>query len=195
MRDHDVERRSGDRDRRSQRDQYPGGDVVERGGGQHHRADRALEHAALDEDSRQHREGGDRHRDARRTGRTGRKSVSGASSAVDRQRDRDAEHHRQRHAGVRDQRDLARAPADLARVELEPDQEHVEDQPELGGHLEVGNDVLGKERLGGRGRDRPEQRRAQGEAGHDLADHPRLPDRHGGHAEQSCEDASPRQPR
>ena len=95
-------------DGRGERDQEPGGHVVDRRARERERADRALEHAPLDEDPREHREGRDRHGHAHEQGERDELLV-GAHQLVERQRHRDPEHHRQRDARVRDRRGLARS--------------------------------------------------------------------------------------
>ena len=51
---------------------------------------------------------------------------------VDRQRDEEAEPHRERDARVRDEGGLADPAAQRARVELHADEEEVEREPDLG---------------------------------------------------------------
>ena len=83
--------------------------------------------------------------------------------------------------GVRDRRRPGPTrPAKLREVELEPDQEHVEDQPEVGDDPDERDDVAGEERApGGSGESAPKHRRAEQDPGEHLAHHPRLADPHG----------------
>ena len=95
--------------------------------------------------------------------------VSGPDQLVDRERHREAEHHRQRDAHVRDRGDLADPALDLAQVELQADQEHVEDQAELGDHADEGDDVAREED----GLEAWPQRADDGRAEHDARRAPR----------------------
>ena len=87
-----------------------------------------------------------------------------AEQLVERQRHRDAEQHRQRDARVRDRRGLRDFALELTAIDLEPDQEHVEDQPEVGHHPERRQDVAREERRLEVRRDRAEQRRPERDA-------------------------------
>ena len=125
-------------------------------------ADRTLQHPALDEDAREHREGRDRHRHPHEE-REREEVVVRADELVERQRDREAEHHRQGDARVRDRRGLGHPAAQLLGVELEADQEHVEDQPEVRDDADQGDDVGREDRRLQLGRQRAEE--ASGRAG------------------------------
>ena len=61
-----------------------------------------------------------------------------------------------------------------ARVELEPDQEHVEDDADLRDDAEIRPDFARQHEVHRRGRNPPQERRPEHDAGDDLADHPRL---------------------
>ena len=74
---------------------------------------------------------------------------------------------------------------ELGRVDLEPDQEHVEDQAEVRRHPEGRQDVGGEE-CGLETRcDRAQDRRTERDSGHDLAHHSRLAELHREPAEQA----------
>ena len=90
-------------------------------------------------------------------------------------REQEAEAERQ---DDRDQRDRDRdlLPAlDEREVHLEPDEEHEEDDPELGQDVEVGPDVGREQQCVQVAREEPEQARAEHDARDDLADDGRLP--------------------
>ena len=123
----DVPERPRRRDREGERDQEPRGDVVDRGARDRQRAHRALDHPTLGQDPRQHRERGDRHRHAHEQ-RERDELLVRPDELVERQRDRDAEQQRHGDARVRDRRGLGDLALQRAAVDLEPDQEHVEDQ-------------------------------------------------------------------
>jgi hypothetical protein len=161
------------RNRRRERDQEPRRNVVDGGAGQRERTHGPFEHAPLHQDAGQHGEGGDRHRDAHEEGE-GDELLVGPDERVDRDRHGHAEHHRERHARVRDRGRLTDPPPELAHVNLQPDQEHVEDQPQVGGDPERRKDVRREEQRLQVCRYGPQDGRAERDAGHDLAHHPRL---------------------
>ena len=100
----------------------------------------------------------------------------GRDEAVDGHREREPERQRERDAGVRDAAAWRRGPAGRG-VELEPDQEHVEDQPEVGRRPRgTGARPVGNTRRLEVGQKRAEERRAEQDPGDHLAHHPRLAD-------------------
>ena len=119
--------------------------------------------------------------------------LSGPTQLVQRQRDRDAEQHRDRDARVRDRRGLRDLALELAAVDLEPDQEHVEDQPEVRDRADRGQRVGWEERGLQVGRDRAQQRRAEHQSGDHLAHHARLADLGGDVAEDPADDQHDRE--
>ena len=66
--------------------------------------------------------------------------------------------------------------AEDRRVQLEADEEHVEDHTDLGEDAEVRGDQRRQEERRDAGRDEAEERRAEQDPGHHLADHGRLPE-------------------
>ena len=161
------------RDRGRERQQAPRGHVVDRGARHRERPDRPLQHPPLDQDPREHGEGGDGHRDAHEE-REGQVAHVGREQLVDRQRDEEAEPHRERDARVRDERRLADPVAQDLRVELHPDQEEVEGEADLGGPGEERHDVRREEVVLGLGPDGAEQRRPEQDPRQHLAHHARL---------------------
>ena len=186
---HDVEAAARGGHGRGQGDEEPGADVVDGGAGQRQRADRLLEHAPLDQDPRQHREGGDRHRDAHEE-REGGEAALGrrADQGVGRQRHGDAREHRDRDAGVGDRRGLCHAPAQLREVELEPDEEHVEDQPEVGRDADERDDVAREEGALQVGEEQSEDRRPEEDPGEHLPHHARLAEVRDRRPHEPCEE-------
>ena len=76
--------------------------------------------------------------------------------------------------GVRDRRGLGEAPAQLREVELEPDEEHVEDQPEVGHDADERDDVAREQGALQVGEQQPEDGRPEEDPGEHLAHHARL---------------------
>ena len=107
---------------------------------------------------------------------------------VQRQRHRDAEQHRHRDARVGDRCRLRGPALELIAVDLETHQEHVEDQPEVGGNAQRGQDVGREDRGLEVGRDRAEHRRAEHEPRDHLAHHSRLTDLHREDPERAGDD-------
>ncbi len=131
------------------------------------------EHPPLGDDPGQHRERGDRHRDAHEQ-RERDELLVRAEQLVERQGTRHPEHHRNREAGVRHRQRRPQPPAKLAEVDLEPDQEHVEDQPEVGGDSDERDDVAGEDLRLQAWVDRAEHSRPEDDPGQHLPHHPRL---------------------
>ena len=161
------------RRRRREREQSPRRDVVDRRARHRQRPHRAFEHPALGEDAGEHREGGDRHRDRHEQGERHVAHVR-CEDPVERQGGDEAERHREGDARVRDERGLPVSLAQDPWIELHPDQEQVEGEPDRGRRAQQRHDVR-REQIVLRCRpDRAEQGRAEQDAGEDLAHHPRL---------------------
>ena len=160
-------------DRGREREQAPRGHVVDRGARHRQRSDRPSQHPPLDQDPREHGEGGDGHRDAHEE-REGQVAHVGREQLVDRQRDEEAEPERERDARVRDERRLADPVAQDLRVELHPDEEEVEGEADLGGGGEERHDVRREEVVLRLRPDGAEQRRPEQDPGQHLAHHARL---------------------
>ena len=154
-------------------EQRPGGDIVDGRSGHGQCTDGSLQHPAFDEDPREHREGGDRHRDAHEQCK--RQVVDiGREQRIDDEGGQEPEGEREGNAHVRDEERLTDALPQDARVELHPDEEEVEGEPDLCGTGQERDDVGGEEVGLDLGRDRSEQRRAEQDAGQDFAHHLRL---------------------
>ena len=160
-------------DRRGEREETPGCDVVDRGSRHRERADRSFQHAPLDQDAGEHREGGDRHRNAHEEGEREVANVR-RQQLVDGDCDQEAERHRERNARVRDERRLSDPLTENARIELHADEEEVEGQPDLGRPREQRDDVRREEVGLGFRPDGSEQRRPEQDPGEHLAHHARL---------------------
>ena len=139
--------------------------------------------AALLEDPRQHREGGDAHRDAHEQGegaerRAGGRQRRGRASSAAR-----AEEERHDDAGVAHPDRRARAAAQVLEVQLEADHEHEEDHADLAEQAQRPSESAGKRQRLAAGPEPAEQRRAEQDAGDHLADHRRLAERRNSAAE------------
>jgi hypothetical protein len=136
-------------------------------------------HAPFGQDPRQYRErrDGHRHTDEQREREEGdRVAVHDRVRGVQQRGEQHAEGERQDDRRQRDRDGDPLAAADERQVDLEPDQEHEQHQPELGQDVQVGPDV-GREELRVQiTGQRAEQRRTQQDAGDDLPDHGRLAD-------------------
>ena len=99
-----------------------------------------------------------------------------------------AERERQRDRGGGDGAGQLLPAADQQHVELEPDDEHEQHQPELGEDVQVGQHLRREQPAVQVAGQQPEQARAQCDAGDDLADDGRLTDRPGEPPEQPGND-------
>ena len=122
-RDHRVVLEAGDDDGEDQ----PRGDIVHGAGGQRHRPDRRAGQAALVDDPRHHREGGDGQRRAEEQAglRRGHRLAEEAAGLVQQHARADAERERREDSGERHGRRLPQRPLEQRRLELEADGEHV----------------------------------------------------------------------
>ena len=179
-----MRRRARAGDGRCKREQAPGGDVVDRRSRKRQGADGVLQHPALDEDAREHRKRGDRHRDAYEEGEREIAFVR-RERLVGRQGDQEAERERNGDARVRDEGRLPDPRAQRTRVELHPHEEEVEGEPDLGDGRDERDDVLREEVALGPGPDLREERRPEEDPAEHLAHHTRLRESAERHAEEA----------
>jgi hypothetical protein len=160
-------------DRGHERQHGPGDDVVDSGARQGDRPDRGPVHAPVGQDAGQHRERGDRHRDAQEQGQRERRDRTGGGLVVQRvqhQRQPGAERERHRHRRGRDGPGHPLPAADQPQLQLEADHEHEQHQAQLRQDVQVRQDLGAEQpRLQIAGQP-PEQAGAQGDAGDDLPD-------------------------
>jgi hypothetical protein len=127
---------------------------------------------------RQHREGGDRHRDADE--QRERDEVDGLAfddvvPSVQVSGKQDAEHKRNAHRR-HGERGGAVESANQAEIELKPDGEHEDHHPQITQRGQIWAGVEGEQLGAGIPGERSEHRRSEQQPGDDLADHLRLPD-------------------
>ncbi len=123
-------------------------------------------HVAVGQDAREHGERGGRHR--RPEEQHERERVAVGVLPGQGEGEQRAEHERHDGGAEGDaRRDLALAPYQLL-VELQPDHEHEQDQPDVGEGGQRGPHVGSEQVVAD---PRAEQRRPEQDAGHDLADH------------------------
>ena len=159
------------------RQDRPCQDVVDRRAGQRHGADLDPLHAPLGQHSRQHREGRDGHRDADKEGEGPEGHGPSRDTVVvviDEGSKPEPESERQRDRADRDDRGDTFSSPDQGQVELQTDDEHEHDQPDLGDHVQVRADQEGKETHRGIPGKLPEEAGSEDESRHDLSDHRRL---------------------
>ena len=168
-----------------ERKQCPRGDVVDRSTRHRERADRTFQHPPLDEDPREDRKRGDRHRDAHEQ-RKREVILVRSEQPVDRRGDEHPERHRERDARVRHERRPRGVLAEQAWVELHADEEEVEGETDLRRAREERHDVRREEIVLGCGPDGSEERRPEQNAGEDLPHHARLADLSERGAEEPC---------
>ena len=139
--------------------------------------DRGPVHTAVGEDPGQHRERGDRHRRAdeqRERQVVDLLAADDVVGVVERKPQHEPKPEGQRDRGERDHRGGALLAPDQVHVELEPDDEHEDDQPELGHDRQERPDLEGEEVLVEIAGERTQQGRAEQDAGDDLPDDRRL---------------------
>ena len=160
------------------RQQEPRSYVVNRSARESQGAQRAPGEAALGQDPRQDRECRDGHGCPEEQSE-GRECHSIAEGGVERERDPDAEGERHHHAHVRQHSGLVTLPPYEGRVQLEPDEEHEQHQPELREGIQRRQRIRGDQPGGHARRQSAEHGRPQQEAADDLTDDTRLSDAQG----------------
>ncbi len=182
-RDRHGEQRPGGGDREHDRREDPDGDIVDDRRGNEHTADPRLEQPSFIEDSGEDGKGaaGDRQaaeQDERQPvdGHRLRRAERGRHvvGRIDHERRQCPEQERCRHTGERHAHRRLALVGDDPRVELEADDEHEDDQPDRGDHLQIGLDVGGKQQRTRVARQQSEHRGSEDEAADHLADDRRL---------------------
>ena len=161
------------RDRDDQRQQRPSDDVVQGGTGEGQHTHLGPLHASLGEDPGEHRQRGDRQRDAdeqHERQRRDRLPVDHVVQWIQQQGDRRPEREGQHERAGGDGAGGAFPATDQGRVEFQPDDEHEQDQPDLGDHHQERADVSGEQQLIEVAGQRTEQRGPERDPGEDLAD-------------------------
>jgi hypothetical protein len=126
------------------------------------------------DDAREHREGGDAHRDPEEQCKRKKAEPMHAEFAEQEQRERSAEDEGKKSAEVRDQhRGLGPSP-ERAKIEHKADRKHEKDDSDIAEEEKAGQRALRKQETLDFGKRRFEQRRAKQNTSEYLADHPRL---------------------
>jgi hypothetical protein len=165
------------RDGHDGREDAPRGHVVDRRGGERHRADARAVQAALVEDAGEHRERGDAHGRAEEERERQEADARRRERRVEQRGEGGAEQEGCDDARVAHRDGRVGPPAQQREVEAQADDEHVQEHAELaqGGqrHHAVGREERGEGAWGHRSK----HRRPERQPGDHLADHRRLPQR------------------